>query len=74
MRVNEKLESITNKTLLIPKEFYLMEIKSSYNFPLWLVRFLSEESLFSQSFSKYGRAYQHYLQGGFIDELALYKF
>ena len=71
--VDDKLRDLTPKTKLIPDDLYLMEIKSGQNFPLWLVAFLSEKALFSQSFSKYGRAYQHYLQGGSIDDLILYK-
>lgn len=52
---------------------YLLEIKSSTNFPLWLVRALSNMTLFSQSFSKYGQAYQTYLTGGKIDDPIYYK-
>lgn len=50
----------------------IMEIKSSLNFPLWLVRRLSKLELFSQPFSKYGKAYQHYLSGGATDDHMLY--
>lgn len=35
----------------------LMEIKVNNAFPLWLSKFLSEEKIYSTSFSKYGKAY-----------------
>jgi hypothetical protein len=39
----------------------LMEIKTQNNFPLWLSRLLSECSVFSSGFSKYGTEYQLYI-------------
>jgi hypothetical protein len=49
-----------------------MEIKSDQNFPLWIVNKLSELKLYSQSFSKYGKAYEYYL-GGNTDDDILYS-
>lgn len=37
--------------------YILLEIKCSSAYPLWLVRFLSENKIFKCSFSKYGYAY-----------------
>jgi hypothetical protein len=40
----------------------LMEIKVSDSVPEWLIEKLSELQLFKTSFSKYGKAYQDYIQ------------
>ncbi len=48
---------------LLPKDHYLIEIKSGENFPIWLANKLSEMKLFAQSFSKYGEAYRISIQG-----------
>ncbi|MCF7931770.1 MAG: polyphosphate polymerase domain-containing protein [Acholeplasmataceae bacterium] len=53
--------------VLSDSDLYLLEIKSTTNFPLWLVKALSHIPVFSRSFSKYGEAYQIYLAGGTID-------
>jgi hypothetical protein len=53
---------------------WLMEVKSEDNFPFWLARKLSEYHLYSQSFSKYGKAYQKYLTGGSNDDYILYQY
>lgn len=71
--VDQKLELIGEKRPLIPGDLFLMEVKAGQGFPLWLVKYLSSQSLFSQSFSKYGRAFQHYLQGGSVDDLTIYN-
>ena len=39
----------------------LLEVKASGGIPLWMSKFLSEQGLSQQSFSKYGRAYQELL-------------
>ena len=44
-------------TLLLGKDLTLIEIKNNKNFPLWLVRALSENNIFATSFSKYGRCF-----------------
>jgi hypothetical protein len=51
---------------------WLMEVKSENNFPLWLVTKLSQYELYSQGFSKYGKAYQMHLLGGSNDDPILY--
>jgi hypothetical protein len=56
--------SIKGSSILKDKNLCVMEIKSEDNFPLWLAQKLSETSLYSQSFSKYGKAYENYLKGG----------
>ncbi len=43
---------------LLKKDQYLVEIKTSGAYPLWLVGILSSNHLYSTSFSKYGRIYQ----------------
>lgn len=60
-------DSSDGKYILPHRDDVLMEIKSDQNFPLWLVNKLSELKLFSQSFSKYGKAYEHYI-GGLTDD------
>ena len=65
-------ESDDGHEIIKSKDYFLMEVKSSINFPFWLARKLSEFELYSQSFSKYGKAYQQYLQGGTNDDYILY--
>jgi hypothetical protein len=48
---------------LLPKDHYLIEIKSGENFPIWLAHKLSQMNLFARSFSKYGEAYRISIQG-----------
>lgn len=43
---------------IIDKNYSIMEIKSIYGLPLWLVNLLSENKIFKTSFSKYGTAYK----------------
>lgn len=52
---------------MLPKDHYLIEIKSAANFPLWLANKLSEMKIYARSFSKYGEAYRMSIQQG--DEL-----
>jgi SPX domain protein involved in polyphosphate accumulation len=61
-------------SLLEDESKWLMEVKSNDNFPLWLARKLSEYELYSQSFSKYGKAYKQYLVGGNEDDHILYHY
>jgi hypothetical protein len=42
---------------LLEEGYYIMEIKTVKNFPLWLVRKLSELKIYPHSFSKYGTEY-----------------
>ncbi len=51
-------------TLLLPEEAILMEIKIPGTAPLWLARLLSENKIFSTSFSKYGTYYKDVVLGG----------
>jgi len=39
-----------------------MEIKVSDSIPEWLINKLSELHIYKTSFSKYGKAYQNYIQ------------
>ena len=62
-----------NKKLFESDALYLMEIKSDVNFPLWLAKKLSSYEIFSQSFSKYGKIYEHHIIGGYLDDTLLYR-
>ena len=42
---------------LLPEDHYLMEIKVSGAFPLWLAHILTELKIYPTSFSKYGKFY-----------------
>lgn len=46
---------------LLDDDQYLMEIKTTGAIPLWLVKVLSENHIYKTSFSKYGMAYQTYI-------------
>ena len=48
------------ETDILPKGMYVLEIKSSHNFPLWLVRALSNLKIYTHSFSKYGTEFVKY--------------
>ena len=41
-----------------------MEIKSTVNFPLWLVKELSRLKIYPHSFSKYGEEYKLLIKEG----------
>lgn len=49
---------------LLSDNLYLMEIKIPGAAPLWLSRLLSENGIYSTSFSKYGAYYKQYVLGG----------
>jgi len=68
------LDDISGERVLSNTDYWLMEVKSEDNFPFWLARKLSEYQLYSQSFSKYGKAYQKYLLGGTTDDYILYHY
>ena len=51
-------------TFLLPEDAILMEIKIPGAAPLWLARLLSENQIFSTSFSKYGAYYKQVVLGG----------
>lgn len=69
---NLSLEHKTGKAILPHEDSVLMEIKSDNNFPLWIVDKLSSLKLYSQSFSKYGKAYEDYI-GGTTDDDIIYN-
>lgn len=48
--------------LLIPKQMRLMEVKISDSMPMWLAEELAKLQVYKTSFSKYGKAYQMYVQ------------
>lgn len=51
-------------TKIISDNEYLLEIKATNNYPLWLVKILSECKIYPTSFSKYGMEYKMYIVGG----------
>lgn len=44
-------------SMILPRDAVLMELKSPGGYPMWMVRFLSENQIYKTSFSKYGVAY-----------------
>ncbi|MCF7931872.1 MAG: polyphosphate polymerase domain-containing protein [Acholeplasmataceae bacterium] len=65
------LDETSGVHVLTDQDHWLMEVKSESNFPLWLVRKLSDYQLYSRSFSKYGKAYQIHLSGATNDDYIL---
>lgn len=57
-RSDLRLESGSHGVPLLEPGKWLMEVKASNSMPLWLSRLLSELSVYSTSFSKYGTEYQ----------------
>lgn len=49
--------NLEGKTIL-PNEKVIMEIKTCYGYPFWLVELLSNNKIYKSRFSKYGTAYQ----------------
>lgn len=70
---NVNLENKQGIPIMASPNLCVMEIKSEDNFPLWLVRKLSELKLYSQSFSKYGKAYENYLIGGQNEDFVIFN-
>lgn len=60
-REDPTFEGGTDGEQLLPEDKILMEIKIPETLPLWLVRYLSENKIFTTSFSKYGKEYQYHL-------------
>ena len=56
------MEAGTHGKLLLPRNIWLMEIKTAKAMPLWLTELLSEEKIRKVSFSKYGTEYKNYLK------------
>lgn len=61
-RKSLRLEAGRHGELLMGEDFWLMEVKSLYGFPLWFVELLSKNNIYSQSFSKYGNEYRKYIR------------
>ena len=53
-------------TLPQSKNLIVMEIKSLFNYPLWLSKLLTENKVFTKSFSKYTNTYETLHEGGMI--------
>ena len=51
------LHSDLEGELILENDKILMEVKSDFALPLWLVKKLSENKIYKRSFSKYGEAY-----------------
>ena len=51
-------------TLLLPEDAILMEIKIPGTAPVWLAKLLSDNGIFSTSFSKYGTYYKEIVLDG----------
>lgn len=60
-RTDLQLEKGSNGSTLLPENMWLMEAKSSNSFPLWFCELLSDNKIYSSSFSKYGTEYKNYL-------------
>lgn len=56
---NPTLRSQRYGKTLLPPNHYLMEIKISGSFPLWLAHILTELKIYPTSFSKYGEFYKN---------------
>ena len=63
-RSNLSLEYGDAGQLLLDSETYIMEVKTSLSYPLWLTEILSELELKRTSFSKYGTEFKQYLLKG----------
>jgi hypothetical protein len=57
-RSDLRLEAGIYGAPLLPAGEWLMEIKTSQNMPLWLVKLLSEYGMYPIGFSKYGAEYR----------------
>ena len=57
-RTDIALEKGSYGTLLMDKDLYLMEIKTSLAEPLWLAHMINELGLRRSSFSKYGTEFR----------------
>ncbi len=52
----------THGTPLLPADKYILEIKTAFSMPLWLVHLLDENKVYPGKFSKYGTAFNMELQ------------
>lgn len=58
-----RLDSEPGGKRILPDGFVLMEIKTMYGYPKWLLEVLDGNSLYKTSFSKYGSAYTELVMG-----------
>lgn len=63
-RYDLRLEKGDYGTKLIDSDLWLMEIKAEKAIPIWLANALTENKVYSKSFSKYGTEYKGFLKGG----------
>ncbi len=63
------LYSSDNDMEVLSNDFVLLEVKTVMGLPNWLLEFLSENSIYKTSFSKYGTAYMTYFSSEFIESL-----
>lgn len=59
---------------ILPNNKELVEIKTNFGYPKWLVDFLSKNKLYKQSFSKYGNVYQRILNKNKIEKERKYEY
>ncbi|MBR4626251.1 MAG: polyphosphate polymerase domain-containing protein [Ruminococcus sp.] len=71
-RYDLTLSSESYGNYIIGADQKLMEVKVGDAIPDWLVRKLSELGIFKTSFSKYGRAYQNYVEDSIRNEKKIY--
>ena len=62
-RTDLRLDSPIYGEQILPEGKWLMEAKAFKAFPMWFVKFLSSQKIYSTSFSKYGQEYKNYKMG-----------
>ncbi len=58
---NLDVKNDSNNIFYFKDDKYIMEIKTSYNYPLWLAELLNKYKIYPSSFSKYGKIYEKLL-------------
>lgn len=58
---NLDVKNDSNNIFYFKDDKYIMEIKTSYNYPLWLAELLNKYKIYPGSFSKYGKIYEKLL-------------
>lgn len=61
---SQKIEGNKEKINLLDADKWIMEIKAENNYPLWLVKKLTDLQIYPHSFSKYGEVYKNYKKSG----------
>lgn len=56
---------------LLEENLVLLEVKTAYGIPTWLLTFLSERQIYKTSFSKYGYAYQKLMLPDYLKQKQL---